>query len=82
MRKLIITPMKEELDFLLQSYTKAGFHAESAKIGRLPVVRIPDLGVTLARVDWARFSLLSKHSTYWIPAAIGIWLFVQGQLVH
>ena len=49
MRKLIITPMKEELDFLLRSCTKRGFHAESTMIGRLPVVQLPDLGVTLAR---------------------------------
>ena len=63
MRRLIITPMKEELDFLLQNSTTAGFHAESAKIGRLPVVRVPDLGVTLARggLGKVQFALQTQH---------------------
>ena len=63
MRKLIITPMKEELDFLLQSCTKRGFHAESAMIGRLPVVRLPDLGVTLARggLGKVQFAVQTQH---------------------
>ena len=63
MNKLIITPMKEELDFLLQSCTKRGFHAESAMIGKLPVVRLPDLGVTLARggLGKVQFALQTQH---------------------
>ena len=63
MKRLIITPMKEELEFLLQSCSKLGFHAESAKVGRLPVVRLPDLGVTLARggLGKAQFALQTQH---------------------
>ena len=63
MRKLIITPMREELDFLLQSCTAAGFHAESAMIGKLPVVRLPDLGVTLARggLGKVQFAVQTQH---------------------
>ena len=63
MRKLIITPMKEELDYLLQGCTKRGFHAESATVGRLPVVRLSDLGVTLARggLGKAQFALQTQH---------------------
>ena len=63
MRKLIITPMKEELDFFLQSYAKAGFHAESAMIGRLPVVQISDLDVTLARggLGKVQFAVQTQH---------------------
>ena len=63
MRKLIITPMKEELDFLLQSCTKRGFHAESAMIGKLPVVQLPDLGVTLARggLGKVQFAVQTQH---------------------
>ena len=63
MRRLIITPMREELDFLLQGCTKHGFHAESATVGRLPVVRLPDLGVTLARggLGKAQFALQTQH---------------------
>ena len=63
MKRLIITPMKEELDLLLQSCTKRGFHTESAMIGRLPVVRIPDLDVTLARggLGKVQFAVQTQH---------------------
>ena len=63
MKILIITPMQEELDFLLQVCTKAGFHAESATVGRLPVVRLPDLGVTLARggLGKVQFAVQTQH---------------------
>ena len=63
MKKLIITPMKEELDFLLQSCTKRGFHAESAMIGRLPVVQLPDLRVTLAcgGLGKVQFAVQTQH---------------------
>ena len=63
MNKLIVTPMKKELDLLFQSYTTAGFHAESAMIGRLPVVRLPDLGVTLARggLGKVQFAVQTQH---------------------
>ncbi|RKU08287.1 5'-methylthioadenosine/S-adenosylhomocysteine nucleosidase [Candidatus Poribacteria bacterium] len=63
MRKLIITPMKEELEFLLQSCTKAEFYAKSAMVGRLPVVRIPDLDVTLARggLGKVQFAVQTQH---------------------
>ena len=63
MRKLIITPMKEELDFLLQSCTKRGFHTESAMIGRLSVVHLHDLGVILARggLGKVQFAIQTQH---------------------
>ena len=63
MKRLIITPMREELDFLVQGCTKAGFRADSAMIGRLPVVRLPDLGVTLARggLGKVQFAVQTQH---------------------
>ena len=63
MKRLIITPMKEELDFFLQSCTKADCHAESATVGRLPVVQLPDLGVTLARggLGKVQFAVQTQH---------------------
>lgn len=63
MRKLIVTPMREELDFLVQGCTKAGFHAESATVGRLPVVRLPSLGVTLAQggLGKVQFAVQTQH---------------------
>ena len=55
--------MNEELDFLLHSCTTRGFRAESAIIGRLSVVRLPDLGVTLARggLGKVQFALQTQH---------------------
>ncbi len=55
--------MQEELDFLLQGCTKAGFQPESATVGRLPVVRLPDLGVTLARggLGKVQFAVQTQH---------------------
>ena len=63
MKRLIITPMREELDFLLQSCTTAGFHAENATVGKLPVVRLPDLGVTLTRggLGKVQFAVQTQH---------------------
>lgn len=63
MKRLIITPMQEELDFLLQSCTKRGFCADSATVGRLPAVRLPDLGVTLARggLGKVQFAVQTQH---------------------
>ena len=63
MKILIITPMQEELGFLLQGCTKAGSHAESAMIGRLSVVQFPDLGITLAPggLGKAQFALQTQH---------------------
>ena len=55
--------MREELDYLLQSCTKAGFQAESAAIGKLPVVRLPNLGVTLAQggLGKVQFAVQTQH---------------------
>ena len=36
-RMLIITPMREELDFFLRRCKKKGFQAEDAVAGRLPI---------------------------------------------
>ncbi len=63
MKRLIITPMREELDFLVQGCTKAGFHAERATVGRLPVVQLPDLGIVLARggLGKVQFAVQTQH---------------------
>lgn len=55
--------MREELGFLSQSFTAAGFHAENTMIGKLPVVRVPDLGVTLARggLGKVQFAVQTQH---------------------
>ena len=63
MNKLIVTPMREELDCLVQGCTKAGFHAERATVGKLPVIHFPDLGVTLAHggLGKVQFAVQTQH---------------------
>ena len=63
MNKLIITPMKEELDFLVQGCTKAGFHAERATVGKLPVVQLSDLSIALAwgGLGKVQFAVQTQH---------------------
>jgi adenosylhomocysteine nucleosidase len=63
MKLLIVTPLQEECDFLLQSCAGRGFAAERAMIGRLPVAQLPDLGVTVARggVGKAQFAIHTQH---------------------
>lgn len=63
MRPLIITPMREEFNLLLKGCTRRGFHAERSKIGRLPSMQLPELGITLARggVGKAQFALQTQH---------------------
>jgi adenosylhomocysteine nucleosidase len=63
MKLLVITPLQEECDFLLQSYAGRSFAAERATIGRLPVAQLPDLGITVARggVGKAQFAIHTQH---------------------
>lgn len=63
MNLLIITPMREELNLLLKACTRRGFHAQRAQAGRLPIVQLPELGITLARggVGKAQFALQTQH---------------------
>jgi adenosylhomocysteine nucleosidase len=62
-RMLIITPMQEELDFFLRSCKKNQLPAEDAMAGKLPMVSLPDLGITLAQggVGKAQFALQTQH---------------------
>ena len=55
--------MKEELDLILQGFTKRGFHAESSTAGKLSVVQLSDLRVTLAPggLGKAQFALQTQH---------------------
>jgi adenosylhomocysteine nucleosidase len=55
--------MQEELDLFLRSCTRRGYCAEQGVVGRLPVMRLPELGVTLARggVGKAQFAVQTQH---------------------
>jgi adenosylhomocysteine nucleosidase len=63
MNILVVTPLQKELDFFLQGCRKQGFHAENSTIGRLPVVQLPDLGITLAvgGAGKAQFAVHTQH---------------------
>ena len=55
--------MTEELDLLLQAFAKRGFRAESSTTGKLSVVQLSDLRVTLAPggLGKAQFALQTQH---------------------
>jgi adenosylhomocysteine nucleosidase len=55
--------LQKELDFLVDQCRQQGFRSESGTLGRLPVVRLPELGLTVARggVGKAQFALHTQH---------------------
>ncbi|MCP4426720.1 MAG: 5'-methylthioadenosine/S-adenosylhomocysteine nucleosidase [Chloroflexi bacterium] len=63
MNILVITPLQQELDFLLQGCVKRGFQSEETAVGKLPVVQIPDLGLTLTRggLGKTQFAVQTQH---------------------
>ena len=63
MKTLIVTPLQEELDWFLHGCARRGFRSEHDVIGRLPVVRLPDLNLTLARggTGKAQFAVHTRH---------------------
>ena len=48
MKILLIIPTQKEHDYFLESCIEQGFSAEKSRIGRISVVRFPDLDVTLS----------------------------------
>ena len=63
MKRLVITPLQEELTFFEKSCLDRGLKAERGTIGRLAVVRIPETGITLARggTGKAQFGVHTQH---------------------
>lgn len=63
MKTLIVAPMQEELEFLIESCSERGVAAVESSAGRLPVVCVPDLGILLARggVGKAQFAVQTQH---------------------
>lgn len=63
MNILIVTPLQEELELLLRPCLRRGLRAEYAALGRLPIVRLPELDLTLARggVGKAQFAVHTQH---------------------
>jgi len=60
---LVVTPMQAELDALARACGARGFHARASSLGRLPVLQLPDLGLTLARggTGKAQFAVQAQH---------------------
>lgn len=63
MQRLLITPMQEELEFFRQRLADLGLWVGEDVIGRLPVNRVPDLGLTLARggTGKAQYAVHTQH---------------------
>jgi len=60
---LVVIPMQKELQFFLQACARHGIPFEHAALGKLPAVRFPGLGMTLARggTGKAQFALQTQH---------------------
>jgi adenosylhomocysteine nucleosidase len=63
MRILTMVPIQPEIGFLLQAYTEKGFRTRNSMIGRLPVVHLPKLDVTLAcgGLGKVQFAVQTQH---------------------
>ena len=63
MNRLIVIPTQAEIKGFLQGCTALGFPGEAARLGRLPVVQLPDLGVTVAHggLGKVQFALQTQH---------------------
>ncbi len=63
MKLLVIFPIQRELDFFLQGCHDLGFAAEASTLGRLSVIHLPGLGLTLAAggLGKAQFAVQTQH---------------------
>ncbi len=63
MKSLAVTPIQEEFDYFVQGCTELGFGAEASIIGRLPVMQVPDLNITLAcgGLGKVQFAIQTQH---------------------
>ncbi|MFC1694256.1 5'-methylthioadenosine/S-adenosylhomocysteine nucleosidase [Candidatus Latescibacterota bacterium] len=59
----MVIPMQEEIDCFLQGCADYGGQAEDSAIGRLPAVRFPDFGITIARggLGKVQFAVQTQH---------------------
>ena len=63
MEILIVIPTRGEFNLFLKSCTARGLQTESSSVGRIPVVRLPDLGITVARggLGKVQFAVQTQH---------------------
>jgi adenosylhomocysteine nucleosidase len=60
---LIVVPIQQEINFLLQAWAEKGFLTRHSIIGRLPVVYLPEIDVTLAcgGLGKVQFAVQTQH---------------------
>lgn len=63
MNILIMTPLQQECDFFLQGCANCGLQMENGETGRLPVVRLPALNVSVAcgGLGKVQFAVQTQH---------------------
>ncbi len=63
MNILVIIPTQKEFHFFLKSCTEYEFQAQDSTVGRLAVVQLSDLGITLARggLGKVQFAVQTQH---------------------
>ena len=63
MKTLVMIPIQQEYDLFLESCIAHEFRAENSTIGRLPVVRFPDLDMTvsLGGLGKVQFAIQTQH---------------------
>lgn len=69
MSVLIVTPLQEEQELLLQCWRKQNLSAQSLTVGRLPAFYFPDLDITLAcgGLGKTQFGLQTQHVLDFCP---------------
>jgi adenosylhomocysteine nucleosidase len=62
-QRLIVIPIQAEIDGFLQGCTELGLPIEAAQLGRLPVIQLPEHGITVARggLGKVQFALQTQH---------------------
>lgn len=60
---LILTPLEEELALFLKTCTESGFRLSAERIGRLPVIVLRELGLTVAQggAGKVQFAVQTQH---------------------
>lgn len=69
METLTVIPIQAEFEFFLQGCSEQGWQAEMDKIGKLPVARLPKLGLILAQggLGKTQFAVQTQHLLEAIP---------------
>ncbi|MBI1880568.1 MAG: 5'-methylthioadenosine/S-adenosylhomocysteine nucleosidase [Chloroflexi bacterium] len=63
MQILIVVPIQKEIDFFRQGCIEQGCQAETTAIGKVPVTRFPDLGITVGAggLGKTQFAVQTQH---------------------